>query len=121
MTLSWLATAWLVPLYPLVGAAFSLLWSPGLIKRTGPRPSGYINLLMVAMAFGHSLLALISLHNNSAAGAAAVYAPPTFGWTWIQTAGLRIGFDGLVGADLFDRLSRNGLGLAPLLWRPQFL
>ena len=96
MTLSWLGTAWLIPLYPLLGAAFSLLWSPGLIKRTGPRPSGYINLLLVTIAFGHSLLALVSLHNNSAAGAAAIYAPPTFAWTWVNTAGLRIGFDGLV-------------------------
>jgi NAD(P)H-quinone oxidoreductase subunit 5 len=93
---SWIGTAWLVPLYPLVGSAFSLLWSPGLIKRSGPRPAGYINLLMVAVAFAHSLLALLSLHNNSAAGASAIYAPPTFGWTWINTAGLRIGFDGLV-------------------------
>ena len=72
MTVSWIETAWLVPLYPLVGAAFSLLWSPGLIRRTGPRPSGYINLLMVAIAFCHSLLALIGLHSNSAAGAAAL-------------------------------------------------
>ena len=96
MTLSWIGTAWLIPLYPLVGAAFSLLWSPGLIKRTGPRPSGYINLTMVAVAFGHSLLALLSLHNNSAAGVAAIYAPPTFGWTWLSTAGLRVGFDGLI-------------------------
>lgn len=94
--MSWIGTAWLVPLYPLVGSAFSLLWSPGLIKRSGPRPAGYINLLMVAIAFAHSLLALISLNNNSAAGASAIYAPPTFGWTWINTAGLRIGFDGLV-------------------------
>ena len=96
MSLSWLGTAWLVPLYPLVGAALSLLWSPGLIRRTGPRPSGYINLLMVSLAFGHSLLALVSLHNNSAAGTAAIYAPPTFGWTWLNTAGLRVGFDGLI-------------------------
>ena len=94
--MSWIGTAWLVPLYPLVGSAFSLLWSPGLIKRSGPGPAGYINLFMVSIAFAHSLLALISLHNNSASGASAIYAPPTFGWTWINTAGLRIGFDGLV-------------------------
>ena len=72
--MSWIETAWLVPLYPLVGAAFSLLWSPGLISRTGPRPSGYINLLMVAIAFAHSLLALLALTGNSAAGAEALYA-----------------------------------------------
>ena len=92
----WLGTAWLVPLYPLLGALFSLLWSPGLIARTGPRPAGYANLLMVAIAFSHSLLALIGLHGNSAAGQAAIYAPPSFQWTWLETAGLRIGFDGLV-------------------------
>ncbi|MBM5807477.1 MAG: NAD(P)H-quinone oxidoreductase subunit F [Cyanobacteria bacterium M_surface_10_m2_179] len=96
--MSWLGTVWLVPLYPLVGALFSLLWSPGLISRTGPRPSGYVNLLMVSIAFGHSLLALIGLSSNSAAGQAAIYAPPSFHWTWLQTAGLSIGFDGLVTA-----------------------
>ena len=94
--MSWLGTAWLIPLYPLLGALFSLLWSPGLIARTGPRPSGYVNLLMVSIAFSHSLLALIGLHGNSAAGQAAIYAPPSFQWTWLDTAGLRIGFDGLV-------------------------
>ena len=94
--MSWLGTVWLVPLYPLVGALFSLLWSPGLISRTGPRPSGYVNLLMVSIAFGHSLMALIGLSSNSAAGQAAIYAPPSFHWTWLNTAGLRIGFDGLV-------------------------
>jgi NAD(P)H-quinone oxidoreductase subunit 5 len=93
---SWLGTVWLVPLYPLVGALFSLLWSPGLISRTGPRPSGYVNLLMVSIAFGHSLTALLTLSSNSAAGQAAIYAPPSFHWIWLQTAGLSIGFDGLV-------------------------
>jgi NAD(P)H-quinone oxidoreductase subunit 5 len=93
---SWLGTVWLVPLYPLLGALFSLLWSPGLISRTGPRPSGYVNLLMVSIAFGHSLMALLSLSSNSEAGQAAIYAPPSFQWTWLQTSGLSIGFDGLV-------------------------
>ena len=96
MTLLPAQTAWLVPLYPLLGALASLLWSPGLLSRTGPRPSGYLNLLMVAIACGHSLLALMGLHSNAAAGAAALYAPPSFHWTWLETAGLRIGFDGLV-------------------------
>ena len=94
--MSWLGTVWLVPLYPLLGALFSLLWSPGLISRTGPRPSGYVNLLMVSIAFGHSLTALLTLSSNSGAGQAAIYAPPSFHWTWLQTAGLTIGFDGLV-------------------------
>ena len=96
MTLLFAQTAWLVPLYPLMAALSSFAWSPGLIWRTGPRPCGYINLTMVSLAFCHSVLALIGLHSNSTAGSAAIYQPLTFGWTWLQTSGLRIGFDGLV-------------------------
>ncbi|MFM7269784.1 MAG: NAD(P)H-quinone oxidoreductase subunit F [Cyanobium sp.] len=96
MTVSFAQTAWLVPLYPLVGSVASFLWSPGLIARTGPRPSGYVNLLFVTLAFVHSTLALVGLHTNAAAGADALYRPLSFGWTWLDTAGLRVGFDGLI-------------------------
>ncbi|MEB3201982.1 MAG: NAD(P)H-quinone oxidoreductase subunit F [Synechococcus sp.] len=96
MTLLFAQTAWLVPLYPLVASLLSLLWSPGLISRTGPRPCGYINLLMGALAFVHSATAMVALHSNSTAGSSAIYRPLTFGWTWLDTAGLRIGFDGLI-------------------------
>lgn len=96
MTVAALQAAWLIPLYPLLAAVASLAWSPGLISRTGPRPCGYLNLLMVAVAFGHSLVALTALHTNARAGAEALYRPISFGWTWLDTAGLRIGFDGLV-------------------------
>jgi NAD(P)H-quinone oxidoreductase subunit 5 len=96
MTLLLAQTAWLVPLYPLLASLLSLLWSPGLISRTGPRPCGYINLLMGSVAFLHSAAALVTLHSNSGAGSSAIYRPLTFGWTWLQTAGLRIGFDGLI-------------------------
>jgi NAD(P)H-quinone oxidoreductase subunit 5 len=89
-------TAWLIPLYPLLASLLSFLWSPGLISRTGPRPCGYLNLMLVSGAFLHSVLALVVLHSNSTAGSAAIYRPLTFGWTWLQTAGLRIGFDGLI-------------------------
>jgi NAD(P)H-quinone oxidoreductase subunit 5 len=51
---------------------------------------------MVAVAFSHSLLALTALHTNAAAGAQALYRPVSFSWTWLETAGLRVGFDGLV-------------------------
>ncbi len=96
MTLLFTQTAWLVPLYPLLAAVASLAWSPGLIWRTGPRPCGYLNLLMVSLAFSHSVLALIGLHTNASAGAGALYKPLTFGWTWLSTAGLTIGFDGII-------------------------
>lgn len=96
MTVAVLQAAWLIPCYTLLAAVASLAWSPGLISRTGPRPCGYLNLLMVAVAFSHSLIALTALHSNAAAGAEALYRPITFSWTWLDTAGLRIGFDGLV-------------------------
>ena len=96
MTVDALQAAWLIPLYPLLAAVLSLAWSPGLISRTGPRPCGYLNLMMVAVAFSHSLIALTALHNNAAAGAEALYRPVSFSWTWLNSAGLRIGFDGLV-------------------------
>ena len=96
MTLLFAQSAWLVPLYPLLASLLSFLWSPGLISRTGPRPCGYLNLTMVTLAFLHSTLALLALLSNSQAGSAALYRPITFGWTWLQTAGLRIGFDGLI-------------------------
>ena len=96
MNLLFAQTAWLVPLYPLLASLLSLCWSPGLISRTGPRPCGYLNLLMVSVAFLHSCLALVALHSNSTAGSLALYRPLTFGWTWLHTAGLRVGFDGLI-------------------------
>jgi len=96
MTAAFLQTAWLVPLYPLVAAVLSLLWSPGLIKRTGPRPCGYLNLMMVSVAFAHSVLALVALHTNSLAGPDALYSPIRFGWVWLSTAGLNIGFEGVI-------------------------
>ena len=96
MTLLPAQTAWLIPLYPLLASLLSLLWSPGLISRTGPRPCGYLNLLLGSVAFVHSATALMALHSNSAAGSSAIYRPLTFGWTWLETAGLRIGFDGLI-------------------------
>jgi NAD(P)H-quinone oxidoreductase subunit 5 len=96
MTVSFVQTAWLVPIYPLLASLLSFLWSPGLIARTGPRPCGYLNLLMVSVAFVHSTLALVGLHTNAAAGAGALYKPLSFTWTWLNTAGLKVGFDGLI-------------------------
>ncbi|MCP9915504.1 NAD(P)H-quinone oxidoreductase subunit F [Cyanobium sp. ATX 6F1] len=96
MTVFFTETAWLIPLYPLLAAVASSAWSPGLIWRTGPRPCGYLNLLMVSVAFVHSVLALMGLLSNAAAGPSALYKPLTFGWTWLSTAGLSIGFEGII-------------------------
>jgi NAD(P)H-quinone oxidoreductase subunit 5 len=49
---------WLLPLYTLVGAALSVVWFPGITRRTGPRPAGYINAGMSLVAFIHAVVAL---------------------------------------------------------------
>ncbi|NJN49051.1 MAG: NAD(P)H-quinone oxidoreductase subunit F, partial [Alkalinema sp. RL_2_19] len=49
---------WLIPLYTLIGAALSVFWFPGITRRTGPRPAGYLNILMTILALGHAVLAL---------------------------------------------------------------
>jgi NAD(P)H-quinone oxidoreductase subunit 5 len=51
-----LQTVWLIPCYAIAGAVTSALWSPALIRRTGPRPAGYANVCMTLLAFLHSLI-----------------------------------------------------------------
>lgn len=48
-----LQTSWWVPCYGLIGAVLTLPWSTGIIRRTGPRPAAYFNLLMTVLAFVH--------------------------------------------------------------------
>lgn len=51
-------TSWLVPFYGLVGAVLTLPWATGVIRRTGPRPAAYFNLLMTVLACIHGWLIL---------------------------------------------------------------
>jgi NAD(P)H-quinone oxidoreductase subunit 5 len=54
-------TSWWIPVYGLLGAVLTLPWSVGLVRRTGPRPAAYINLLMTVLALVHSALVLWSV------------------------------------------------------------
>ena len=74
-----LETAWLIPCYALIGILLAIPWSPGIIRRTGPRPSGYVNLLMTLIAFLHGLIALTASWNQPAK---ELFIP------WLQVAGL---------------------------------
>lgn len=56
--------SWLVPLYGLLGAIFALPWSVGWIRRTGPRPAVYLNILMTALALIHGLLVFVGIWNQ---------------------------------------------------------
>ncbi len=76
-------TIWLVPLYALLGAVLAVPWSPGMIRLTGPRPAGYINIIATFIALIHSVLALPATLNR----------PPTFlAANWLDAAGLQIDF-----------------------------
>ncbi len=59
-------TSWLVPFYGLVGAILTLPWATGVIRRTGPRPAAYLNLLMTVLACVHGWFILGSALNQPA-------------------------------------------------------
>jgi NAD(P)H-quinone oxidoreductase subunit 5 len=61
-----LQSIWLVPCYALVGAVLSVLWFPSVTRLTGPRPSGYVNIVTTFLAFLHGLLALPAVWNQPA-------------------------------------------------------
>ncbi|MDX2254269.1 MAG: NAD(P)H-quinone oxidoreductase subunit F [Pseudanabaenaceae cyanobacterium bins.39] len=56
-----LETAWLLPCYGLLGAGITLPWSLRIVRRTGPRPAAYLNILMTAFALFHSCWLLASV------------------------------------------------------------
>ncbi len=77
-------TIWLVPLYALSGAILAILWSPGIIRQTGPRPSGYLNTLMTLVALVHSVLALLETWHQPV---------KYLSFQWLNAADLNISFD----------------------------
>ncbi len=77
-------TIWLVPCYALMGALLAIPWSPGVIRQTGPRPAGYINLLMTLVAFVHSLIVFPSTWNQPS---------QYLSFNWLHAANLNISFD----------------------------
>lgn len=83
MNLFLFLNSWWVPLYGLIGAALTLPWAMGTIRRTGPRPAAYFNLLMTVIAFVHSLIVLRDIWNQE---------PQSFLVTWLKTADLDLSF-----------------------------
>jgi NAD(P)H-quinone oxidoreductase subunit 5 len=72
-------SAWLIPCYALIGAIASVIWFPAVTRRTGPRPSGYVNLIMTFLAFLHSAIALQASWNQ---------APINLSFQWLHVADL---------------------------------
>ncbi len=78
-----LTTTWILPLYGLVGALLTLPWAIGLIKRTGPRPAAYLNLLTTGLAFFHSLFLFKEVWSSQ---------PENLVLNWFSAAGLNLSF-----------------------------
>lgn len=56
---------WFIPLYGLLGAIFSLPWALGFIRKTGPRPAAYLNILMTFLSFIHGSIIFFNIGNFS--------------------------------------------------------
>ena len=77
---------WLIPVYGFSGMLLSLPWATGWIKRNGPRPAAYLNLLVTLLAVLHGSLVIRSVYE---------IGPQHIDLAWFQAAdlNLRIGFD----------------------------
>jgi len=78
-----LQTSWWIPFYGLLGAILTLPWSTGLIRRTGPRPAAYVNLLMTTLAVVHGSLLFSATLNGE---------PQQLIFPWFHAADLEISF-----------------------------
>jgi NAD(P)H-quinone oxidoreductase subunit 5 len=63
---NWLDNIWLIPCYSLIGAMLSIAWFPAITRKTGPRPAGYLNILMTFCSFVHAIAALIVIWGQPA-------------------------------------------------------
>jgi NAD(P)H-quinone oxidoreductase subunit 5 len=81
---NWLDKIWLIPFYSLLGAMLSVIWFPGITHKTGPRPAGYINILMTLISFIHAIATLT-----------VVWSQPvsSISFPWLEVGGLKFSFD----------------------------
>ena len=77
---------WLIPLYGFSGVVLSLPWAAGWIKRNGPRPAAYLNLLGTLLAVLHSSIILQQVRQLGSQHL-------EFAWFRAADLNLRIGFD----------------------------
>lgn len=104
---------WFIPCYTLIGGLFALLWSPGIIRQTGSRPAGYINIFMAFLAFIHSIIALSQIYDE---------VPQDIRFTWLQAANLTISFDIRISAVSIGALALiTGLNVLSQLYAVGYL
>jgi NAD(P)H-quinone oxidoreductase subunit 5 len=78
-----LKMSWWLPCYGLIGAVLTIPWSTGIIRRTGPRPAAYFNLLMSVLAFLHGTIIFRSTWNQE---------PQQLVFHWLKVADLDLTF-----------------------------
>ena len=83
MTQFLLQSCWWIPLYGLFGAVLTLPWSTGSVRRTGPRPAAYFNLLMTVLAFIHGSILFRATWGQD---------PQPLLLHWLQTGDLDLSF-----------------------------
>ncbi|MEB3340016.1 NAD(P)H-quinone oxidoreductase subunit F [Okeania sp.] len=74
---------WCIPFYGLIGSILTLPWSIGIIKRTGPRPAAYFNLLMTFLALVHGSIVYQAVWNQE---------PQEIIFNWLETGDLNLSF-----------------------------
>ena len=81
-----LQLAWLIPLYGFGGVLLALPWAAGWIKRQGPRPAAYLNVLVTLLAVVHGSLVTLAVWRDG---------PQHLSLDWFSAADLhlQIGFD----------------------------
>ncbi|MCY4054690.1 MAG: NAD(P)H-quinone oxidoreductase subunit F [Cyanobacteria bacterium MAG CAR4_bin_6] len=104
LAFAWVRLAWLIPVYGFAGMLLSLPWAAGWIRRNGPRPAAYLNLLVTLLAFLHGSLALVWVWGH---GSYDLSLP------WLHVLDLRFDWD--------FRLSRFNLGALELVTGLSFL
>ena len=84
MISNWLENIWLIPCYSLLGAMLSVAWFPAITRKTGPRPAGYVNILMTFCSLVHAIAAL-----KIAWGQPAYF----ISFPWLEVGGLNFTID----------------------------
>jgi NAD(P)H-quinone oxidoreductase subunit 5 len=77
------STTWWIPFYSLLGALLTLPWAMGIVRRTGPRPAAYFNVLTTILGFVHSLFVFKHIWDRG---------QENFVVTWFSAADLKITF-----------------------------
>lgn len=74
-----LDTGWWIPCYGLLGAILTIPWMTRLVRRTGPRPAAYLNILMTTIAFIHGTALFQAIWDRE---------PYRIVFNWLTVAGL---------------------------------